>query len=118
MPAKGRRIASRQSQLNRRRRQQSRKAEESATVTVAAPSDIPPETPAPDNGSAAASTAIATPAPTRSTPASRPQRAPAPVAAARTDRAAAYTHLGSEIRRILTLAAILLAVLIGLSVVL
>lgn len=118
MPAKGRRIASRQSQLNRRRRQQSRKAEESATVTVAAPADISPDTSAPDNDSAVAATAVAAPAPTRSAPAIRPQRAPAPVAAARTDRAAAYTHLGSELRRILTLVAILLTVLIGLSVVL
>ena len=114
MPAKGRRIASRQAQLGRRRRQ-SRKIEESGTVTVAAPADIPQETAAPANGAAAAipaaTTAANTPAATAATPARTPRRS----GPTRTDRAAAYTHLGSELRRILILAGILLAVLLGLS---
>ena len=115
MPAKGRRIASRQAQLGRRRRQQNRKTEESLAVSVAAPADIPAETAAPANAAAAANPAAANPAPAG--PAATPARAPRRPAAGqtRTDRSAAYTHLGSEMRRILILAGILLAVLVGLS---
>ncbi len=114
MPAKGRRIASRQAQLGRRRRQ-SRKIEESGTVTVAAPSDIPQETAAPANGAAAAVPAAAAASPTTDGMATATARAPRRSGQLRTDRAAAYTHLGSELRRILILAGILLAVLLGLS---
>ena len=116
MPAKGRRIASRQAQLGRRRRQQNRKTEESLAVSVAAPADIPAETAAPAN--AAAAPAASTPAAgTTAGSAATPARAPRRPAAGqtRTDRSAAYTHLGSEMRRILILAGILLAVLVGLS---
>ena len=119
MPAKGRRIASRQAQLGRRRRQQSRKAEENGSVTVAAPADIPPETAAPANGAAAVPTAATSAASaTPSGPATAPARAPRRAGQPRTDRAAAYTHLGSELRRILILVGILLAVLLALSFVL
>ena len=113
MPAKGRRIASRQAQLGRRRRQQNRKTEESLAVSVAAPADIPAETAAPANAAAAPAAANSAPA----GPAAVPARAPRRPAAGqtRTDRSAAYTHLGSEVRRILILAGILLAVLVGLS---
>ena len=117
MPAKGRRIASRQAQLGRRRRQQNRKTEESLAVSVAAPADIPAETAAPTNaaatGPAAAETARASTAGSAAAPARAPRRPAA--GQARTDRSAAYTHLGSEMRRILILAGILLAVLVGLS---
>ena len=111
MPAKGRRIASRQAQLGRRRRQ-SRKTEEGGAVTIAAPSDIPQETAAPANGAAAMPAAVA---PTTDGMATTPARAPRRSGQTRTDRAAAYTHLGAELRRILILAGILLAVLLGLS---
>ena len=118
MPAKGRRIASRQAQLGRRRRQQSRKAEENGSVTVAAPADIPPETAAPANGAAAVPAAADSVSAAATGPATAPARAPRRSGQPRTDRAAAYTHLGSELRRILILAGILLAVLLGLSFVL
>ena len=118
MPAKGRRIASRQAQLGRRRRQQNRKTEESLAVSVAAPADIPAETAGPAanaaaTGPAAAETARASTAGPAATPARAPRRPAA--GQTRTDRSAAYTHLGSEMRRILILAGILLAVLVGLS---
>lgn len=114
MPAKGRRIASRQAQLGRRRRQQNRKTEESLAVSVAAPADIPAETAGPANAAAAATGSAAAES---AGPAAAPARAPRRPAAGqtRTDRSAAYTHLGSEVRRILILAGILLAVLVGLS---
>ena len=117
MPAKGRRIASRQAQLGRRRRQQNRKTEESLAVSVAAPADIPAETAGPANA-AASNPAAAEPARSSTAgSAAAPARAPRRPAAGqtRTDRSAAYTHLGSEMRRILILAGILLAVLVGLS---
>ncbi len=113
MPAKGRRIASRQAQLGRRRRQ-SRKTEEGGTVTVAAPADIPTETAATANGAAAAP-AASTPTTDGMATAATPARSPRRSGLTRTDRAAAYTHLGAELRRILILAGILLAVLLGLS---
>ena len=118
MPAKGRRIASRQAQLGRRRRQQSRKAEENGSVTVAAPADIPPETAAPANGATATPAAADSVSAATTGPATTPARAPRRSGQPRTDRAAAYTHLGSELRRILILVGILLAVLIALSFVL
>ena len=117
MPAKGRRIASRQAQLGRRRRQ-SRKIEESGAVTIAAPADIPQETATPANGATAipaAAPAANTPAGPAATTAATPARTPRRSGPTRTDRAAAYTHLGAELRRILILAGILLAVLLGLS---
>ena len=116
MPAKGRRIASRQAQLGRRRRQQNRKTEESLAVSVAAPADIPAETAAPANAAATPAAAESARASTTGS-AAVPARAPRRPAAGqtRTDRSAAYTHLGSEMRRILILAGILLAVLVGLS---
>lgn len=117
MPAKGRRIASRQAQLGRRRRQQNRKTEESLAVSVAAPADIPAETAAPANAAATGPAAAETARSSTAGPATTPARVPRRPAAGqtRTDRSAAYTHLGSEMRRILILAGILLAVLVGLS---
>ena len=117
MPAKGRRIASRQAQLGRRRRQQNRKTEESLAVSVAAPADIPAETAAPANAAATGPAAAETARASTAGPAAAPARVPRRPAAGqtRTDRSAAYTHLGSEMRRILILAGILLAVLVGLS---
>ena len=118
MPAKGRRIASRQAQLGRRRRQQSRKAEENGSVTVAAPADISPETAAPAHGAAAIPAAADSSSAATTSPATAPARAPRRSGQPRTDRAAAYIHLGSELRRILILVGILLVVLIALSFVL
>ena len=117
MPAKGKRVAARQAQLNRRRRRQARpeadvavqpvsNAGVSASASVAAPEDAPSAVPA-GNGTA---TETLPPSRTRATqPIDRPQ------VQNRSGQALAYNHLTSELRRILTLAGTLTAVLIAVS---
>ena len=127
MPAKGRRVASRQAQLGRRRRQQGRGAGSipGSPVDVAEvnPQEADPVFPTPQ-----AAVVGQTANPTQSAPAAAPTPAPAPArfrprvgaratqGQARTDQA--YSHLSSELRRILILVGVLLIVLIGLAVVL
>ena len=115
MPAKGKRVAARQAQLNRRRRRQARSASEGEVLTAVQ-----------EGGSQA--TTIVSPAATAS--ATAPARADAgqphpapdqvrPVATAssqsRNTQPLAYTHLARELRRILILAGIVTAVLLGVS---
>ncbi len=113
MPGKGRRVASRQAELGRRRRRQSRGTatvagdgssgtEESASVATAAQKE--PQTSSP----------VSKPqAPVQANPAqSTPQRN---VSRNRLDRPAAYNFIAPELRRILILAGVLLAVLIAIS---
>ena len=124
MPAKGKRVASRQAQLNRRRRRQARVAADGGTEAFARE----------DGGS----TTIVAPPASVSAPAvaesSNQEYEPAPAAAgisparpggspsvgrtqapARLDRSMAYTHLAAELRRILILAGILTAILLLVS---
>ena len=127
MPAKGRRVASRQAQLSRRRRQQGRGAGSipGSPVDVAEVNtqEADPVSPTPQ-----AAVVGQTANPTQSAPAAAPTPAPAPArfrprvgaratqGQARTDQA--YSHLSSELRRILILVGVLLIVLVGLAVVL
>lgn len=123
MPAKGRRVASRQAQLSRRRRQQGRGAGSipGSPVDVAEVNtqEADPVSPTPQ-----AAVVGQTANPTQSAPASAPAPgrfrprvgARATQGQARTDQA--YSHLSSELRRILILVGVLLIVLIGLAVVL
>ena len=123
MPAKGRRVASRQAQLGRRRRQQGRGAGsipgspvDVAEVNTQEADPVSPTPQAAVVGQTANPTQSATaaaPAPARF----RPRvGARATQGQARTDQA--YSHLSSELRRILILVGVLLIVLIGLAVVL
>ena len=117
MPAKGKRVASRQAQLNRRRRRQARPEAEVAVQTVTnatagASANVATPEDAPAAGSAGNGTATeALPqARVRATlPIDRPQ------VQNRTGQALAYNHLSSELRRILILAGIVTAVLIVVS---
>ena len=123
MPAKGRRVASRQAQLSRRRRQQGRGAGSipGSPVDVAEVNtqEADPVSPTPQ-----AAVVGQTANPTQSAPASAPAPgrfrprvgARATQGQARTDQA--YSHLSSELRRILILVGVLLIVLVGLAVVL
>ena len=123
MPAKGRRVASRQAQLGRRRRQQGRGAGSipGSPVDVAEvnPQEADSVSPTPQ-----AAVVGQTANPTQSAPASAPAPgrfrprvgARATQGQARTDQA--YSHLSSELRRILILVGVLLIVLVGLAVVL
>ena len=115
MPAKGRKVASRQAQLGRRRRQR-RNAGQPAAVA-----DQQEDYSA--NGSAVAipepTTVGSQPAPAEAAVApAAPPRTVAPARAVSqqaTDRSMAYTHLGRELRRILILAGALLVALLALA---
>ena len=94
MPGKGRRMASRQAELGRRRRRQNR-----ASAAVAAP----PAGLSPNTAHVAEQ--------------QRPTPAPAPAAPSRSrgDRPAAYNYMVPEVRRISIMAGVLLVGLIALS---
>ena len=114
MPGKGRRVASRQAQLGRRRRKQNR-----------GPSGAPAAEPEVKEGARPTANSVATEvkepaaasqkvgAPTSSRPvAASPQTRPA---RARTDVSSAYQHVMPELRRIGILSGVLLVVLIVLA---
>ena len=114
MPGKGRRVASRQAQLGRRRRKPARPdgripssqapaavAESQSVDTV----DTQPERPAAPTGINREITQA------RSVPAA-PQRVPR----SRAERPTAYNYVGAEVRRILIMSGVLLAVLIVLAI--
>ena len=114
MPGKGRRVASRQAQLGRRRRKPARPSDgisssqapaavaESQTVDAV---DTQPERP------------VATAGANRETVPARPATAaPQRVPRSRTERPTAYNYVGSEVRRILIMSGILLVVLIVLAI--
>ena len=123
MPARGKRVASRQAQLNRRRRRQARNAadlesqhdgevrDSHSTATIAAPVQ--------ESESLAASTAEGaadTLQPDRERPRSAAGQDTARVQVQnRLDQALPYRHLATEMRRILILAGILTVVLLTVS---
>ena len=117
MPAKGRRVASRQAQLGRRRRRAARVADDTSPVAVVAVDEdntaVTAQPPAAE-GTAAAPVSGA-PAPARAT---APGRAVRNQTRNRADLPLAYTHLSSELRRILIMAGVLLVVLVVLAVLL
>ena len=114
MPGKGRRVASRQAQIGRKRRRQGRAtvagdgplaAEESTRVATAEPgTQAEPQSTAPVN----APQVPVQPSPAQSSPQRNAPRN-------RLDRPAAYNYVGTEVRRILIMSGVLLAVLIALS---
>ena len=109
MPGKGRRMASRQAELGRRRRRQNR-----ASAAVAAPPAGPSPNAAPAAEPQGDSTApAAREAPQQQRPAPAPAQ-PAP-GRARGDRPPAYNYMVPEVRRISIMAGVLLVGLIALS---
>ena len=117
MPAKGKRVASRQAQINRRRRRQARTGSESSADTAV--SDAEPATAtvaAPATATRVASAPAETAVVNRQQPAATESR-PARTAAGQSQNTLpmAYTHLPMELRRILILAGVLTVVLIALS---
>ena len=115
MPDKGRRVASRQAQLGRRRRRQARgPVEASAAAPAAAVADAEPT-----NRAAARTEVAVQPEPAvsretqvRATPSPRTPRASV---TGRSERPAAHNYVGSEIRRILIVSGVLFAGLVGVS---
>lgn len=118
MPGKARRIASRQAQLNRKRKRQQR-----------GPSGIPPPPPvgADVDGHAVGATAAqatgtteavqATGRPRPSSAAAHPTPAARPLRT-RGERPSTYNYIGSELRRILIMAGSVVAIIIVLGIVL
>ena len=117
MPAKGRRVASRQAQLGRRRRRAARVADDTSPVAVVAVDEdnTAVGVPSPVAEGTAAAPVGGAPAPARAT---GPGRAVRNQTRNRADLPLAYTHLSSELRRILIMAGVLLVVLVVLAVVL
>ncbi len=115
MPGKGRRVASRQAQLGRRRRKPARP--EGGIPTSQAPAAVAETQPVdavdtqPDRPADPAGVNRET------VPASRVSAAPQRVARSRAERPAAYNYVGAEVRRILIMSGVLLAVLIVLAII-
>ena len=116
MASKSRRVASRQSQLNRRKRKQQR-----------GPSGIPAGVPEPDNAVSSAdggalddvaATALADPAPVTLVPSAQIANPTRSQTRIRDERPAAYQYMGPEIRRIVVMAGTAFAVLAVLKIVL
>ena len=120
MPAKGKRVASRQAQLNRRRRRQARAGVDATVQTAvmdgepASPAITPPARTATVNAAvnAAPSAVQAQALPDTSGDTER-NRGPS-----RSGQPMAYTHLGAEFKRITILAGIVTVVLVAVSFVL
>ncbi len=110
MPAKGRRVASRQAQLGRRRRRQPRAADDPRAVAPGVAVEEPQNKSLP---AAAPATEGKAAVQVNESPAVAPARSGRDPAWA--DRSMAYTHLGAELRRILILAGALLVVLVVLA---
>lgn len=118
MPGKGRRVASRQAELGKKRRRQTRGA---ASVTAEG-SEAVTVTPVVTPGETAVATEVreSSPVAARSQPpvqsrSNAPQANRTPTRA-RLDRPAAYNYVMPELRRILIMSGTLLGVLIGLSI--
>ncbi len=118
MPAKGKRVASRQAQLNRRKRRQTRAAGDDAagmaSSTEAAPTSavIAPPNAASAAGATARETGNSSGSPARATISRSAARGQTQN---RAGQEIAYRSLAPELRRILILAGILTVVLIAVS---
>lgn len=117
MPSKGKRVASRQNNLRRRRGGANRAAPArnpaAASPVAAAVAETEPER----SAAAAAATATA-PAPTQSRAATPTGRPASGARGRRFDRPAAYNYVGSELRRIGIFSSVLVVVLVAVSFVL
>ena len=118
MPGKARRVASRQSQLNRRRRKQQRGP--SGTPPVVAAQVQVDDQPSDEDAVEPKRTAAPAPASMRATPAAaQPGAAIAPrFSRIRGERPDAYNYVGPEIRRILAMAGVVVVALVVLGVLL
>ena len=118
MPGKARRVAARQSQLNRRRRKQQRGP--SGTPPVVADQVQVDDPPSGEVAVQPKQTAAPAPAPARATPAAAQPGLASPLRSARVrgERPDAYNYVGPEIRRILAMAGVVLVALVVLGVLL
>ena len=113
MPSKGKRVASRQNNLRRRRGGPNRAVPARNPAAASAVAEAEPERPA--SGATATATA---PAPTQSRAATAIGRPASSPRGRRFDRPAAYNHVGSELRRIGIFSGVLVVALVAISFVL
>lgn len=109
MPSKGKRVASRQQNL-RRRRHNSNRSNTAGSVVPTAVTEA--ATGSSEATPASSSVATAAPAATATQAIGRPQAQPR---GRRFDRPAAYNHVGSELKRIGIFSSVLVVVLIAVS---
>ena len=117
MPGKGKRVASRQAQLNRRRRRQGRVGVDTAVDTVergSAPTTASVAAPA-SAVAAGEGGSVASASSASQVPAAAAATQERPVVSGRGIQSLAYNHMGRELRRILILAGILLVALFVIS---
>jgi hypothetical protein len=118
MPGKARRVAARQSQLNRRRKKQQRGP--SGTPSIAPAQVQVDDRPTDEVAEQPEQATTPAPAPRRPSPVAA-QLAPAnPLRSARVrgERPDAYNYVGSEVRRILGMASVVVAALVALGILL
>ena len=111
MPSKGKRVASRQQSLRRRRQNSNRNNPSGGARPTAVAEPAPAETAVP-SAPAAASAAVAAAPAGASQAIGRPQTQPR---GRRFDRPAAYNHVGSELKRIGIFSGVLVVVLVAVS---
>ena len=119
MPGKARRVASRQAQLNRRKRQQRGPSGIPAVEATAATEDqqSAEETANQANGVVNSSEATeAAPAATTATSVARAAPRPAGPGRLRRDHVASASYIGAELRRILIMGSVILVVIIVLAI--
>ncbi len=118
MPGKARRVAARQSQLNRRRRKQQRGP--SGTPPVVAAQVQVDDPPSDEVAVQSEQTAAPARAPMRTTPAAAQPASASPLRSGRVrgERPDAYNYVGQEIRRILAMAGVVVVALVVLGVLL
>ncbi len=117
MPGKARRVASRQAQLNRRKRQQRGPSGIPAVEATAATEDqqSAEETASQANGVVNSSEATATALAATATGAARAPR-PAGPGRLRRDHVASASYIGAELRRILIMGSVILVIIIVLGI--
>ncbi len=118
MPSKGKRVASRQNNLRRRRGGGANRPVPARNPAAATPAAVAVAEPEAERPAAAAAATATAPAPTQSraaTAVGRPASAPR---GRRFERPAAYNHVSSELRRIGIFSGVLVVVLVAVSFVL
>ncbi len=121
MPGKARRVAARQSQLNRKRRKQQRGPSGTPPVVAAQVQvDDPPDPPSDEVAAQPEQTSVPARASMRATPAAAQPAPASPLRSGRVrgERPDAYNYVGPEIRRILAMAGVVVVALVVLGVLL
>jgi len=116
MPGKARRVASRQAQLNRRKRQQRGPSGIPAVEATAATEDQQSAEETASQANGVVNSSEAAPAATTATSVARAAPRPAGPGRLRRDHVASASYIGAELRRILIMGSVILVVIIVLGI--